>query len=75
MSANLYDLLVAGFPTARGKPAFILPDGTEISYGALEAGCAQVAGHLIALGVRPGDRVALQAEKSVEGVMVYLGVL
>ncbi|WP_372785453.1 AMP-binding protein [Phenylobacterium sp.] len=73
--ANLYDLLAGGFPIDRDKPAFLLGDGSAVSYGELESGAAQVAGHLIARGVEPGDRVALQAEKSVEGVMTYLGVL
>src|SRR5688572_22071591 len=72
---NLYDLLASRFPADRSKPCFLLSDGAEISYGALEAGAAQVAGRLVAEGVGPGDRVALQAEKSAEAVMVYLGVL
>jgi malonyl-CoA/methylmalonyl-CoA synthetase len=72
---NLYDLLAGGFPADRSKPAFLLSDGSAVSYGALEAGAAQVAGHLVANGVEPGDRVGLQAEKSVAGVMIYLGVL
>lgn len=72
---NLYDVLAGGFPADRSKPAFLLSDGSALSYAALEAGAAQIAGHLIATGVAPGDRVALQAEKSVEGVMIYLGVL
>jgi malonyl-CoA/methylmalonyl-CoA synthetase len=75
MSANLYDLLASGFPADRSKPCFILSDGREISYGALERQVALVAGQLIADGVRPGDRVALQAEKSVEAVMIYLATL
>jgi malonyl-CoA/methylmalonyl-CoA synthetase len=75
MSDNLYDLLSRGFPADRSRPCFLLSDGREISYGALEAGAAQVAGWLVARGVAPGDRVALQAEKSAEAVMVYLGVL
>jgi malonyl-CoA/methylmalonyl-CoA synthetase len=73
--ANLYDVLAAGFPADRGKPAFILSDGSQVSYAELEAGAAQIAGHLVASGVAPGDRVGLQAEKSVEAVMIYLGVL
>ena len=73
--ANLYDILAAGFPDDRAKPAFILSDGSQVSYAELEAGVAQVAGHLVASGVAPGDRVGLQAEKSVEAVMIYLGVL
>jgi malonyl-CoA/methylmalonyl-CoA synthetase len=72
---NLYDLLAGGFPADRSQPCFLLGDGAAISYGALEAGAAQVAGHLLAQGVEPGDRVALQAEKSPEAVMVYLGAL
>jgi malonyl-CoA/methylmalonyl-CoA synthetase len=72
---NLYDILAAGFPADRAKPAFLLSDGSAVSYAELEAGAAQVAGHLVGSGVAPGDRVALQTEKSVEAVMVYLGVL
>ncbi|MDB5498180.1 MAG: matB [Phenylobacterium sp.] len=72
---NLYDLLAGGFPADRSKPAFLLSDGSAVSYGELEAGVAQVAGHLVARGVEPDDRVALQAEKSIAGVMIYLAVL
>lgn len=75
MSENLYDLLASRFPGDRTKPCFLLSDGSAISYGDLEAGAAQVAGRLVTEGVSPGDRVALQAEKSPEGIMVYLGVL
>ena len=73
--ANLYDILAAGFPADRSKPVFLLSDGSAVSYAELEAGAAQIAGHLVASGVAPGDRVGLQAEKSVEAVMIYLGVL
>ncbi|MGZ6019543.1 MAG: AMP-binding protein [Phenylobacterium sp.] len=73
--ANLYGILAAGFPADRNKPAFLLSDGAQVSYAELEAGAAQIAGHLMASGVAPGDRVGLQAEKSVEAVMIYLGVL
>ena len=75
MSENLYDLLASRFPADRSKPCFLLSDGNAISYGELESGAAHVAGRLAAEGVEPGDRVALQAEKSPESIMVYLGVL
>lgn len=75
MSANLFELLAARFPADRSAPCFILSDNSEINYGALESAAAHVAARLIAEGVRPGDRVALQAEKSPEIIMVYLGVL
>ncbi|MGH6910165.1 MAG: AMP-binding protein [Phenylobacterium sp.] len=72
---NLYDILAAGFPTDRAKPAFLLSDGAAVSYGELEASVAQAAGELIAQGVEPGDRVALQVEKSIAAVAVYLATL
>jgi malonyl-CoA/methylmalonyl-CoA synthetase len=50
-------------------------DGSAVSYGALEDDVARVAGRLVADGVGPGDRVALQAEKSVAGVAIYLATL
>ncbi len=75
MSENLYELLASRFPTDRSRPCFLLSDGRAISYGELEAGAAHVAGRLAAEGVQPGDRVALQAEKSAETIMAYLGVL
>ncbi len=74
-SANLYDLLASRFPADRSRPCFLLSDGGAISYGALEAGSARVAARLVDEGVAPGDRVALQAEKSAEAIMIYLGVL
>ena len=73
--ANLYEILAASFPTDLAKPAFLLSDGSQVSYGRLEAEVARVAGHLLAQGVEPGDRVGLQDEKSVAGVVIYLATL
>src|SRR5262245_25260093 len=75
MSANLYDLLSAGFPLDRTRPAFLLPGGGQISYGALESGAAHLAALLDARGVKPGDRIACQAPKTPEAVMLYLATL
>ena len=75
MNENLYDLLASRFPDNRTWPCFFLSDGQAISYGDLEAGAARVAARLLAEGVEPGDRVALQAEKSPETIMIYLGAL
>lgn len=73
--SNLYSILAAGFPADRAKPCFILSDGREISYGELERQAGLVAGRLVREGVKPGDRVAMQVEKSVEAVIVYLAAL
>ncbi len=75
MNHNLYAVLSAGFPEDLTRPCLLLPDGGQVSYGQIEQAVSQVAGYLGALGVEPGARVALQAEKSVQGLVVYLGVL
>ena len=72
---NLYSALASSFPGDRSRPAFLLPDGTEVSYGDLEAGTGRLAALLIARGVARGDRVAVQTAKSPQAVMLYLATL
>ena len=75
MSDNLYSLLAAGFPADRGRHAFRPPGGPAVSYAELEHLTAQAATALRARGVQPGDRVALQVEKCIEAVVIYLATL
>jgi malonyl-CoA/methylmalonyl-CoA synthetase len=75
MSDNLYGLLASRFPADRSAPCFILEDGGEISYGAVETGVGRIAALLLSQGVTPGERVAVQSEKSPEAVMLYLATL
>ena len=72
---NLYDLLASRFPADRAKPAFLLADGSAVSYGRLEDDVARTASLLIEHEVEPGDRIALQSEKSVAAVVAYLATL
>ena len=71
---NLYDRLAARFPADRSQPCFLL-EGGQISYGELEAGAGRLASLLISKGVVPGDRVAVQTEKTPQAVMLYLATL
>jgi malonyl-CoA/methylmalonyl-CoA synthetase len=51
------------------------PDGGCLNYAGLEALTARTATALVKLGVKPGDRVAAQVEKSPEALILYLGTL
>src|SRR6266436_3963621 len=50
-------------------------DGQRITYGDLIARVGRMANVLVARGVKPGDRVAAQIEKSVENLVLYLAVV
>ncbi len=52
-----------------------LPDGRKVSYGAMFAAAERIAEVLMATGLQPGERVAVQVEKSLESVQLYLGIL
>ena len=49
--------------------------GETLTFGALFAMAERYANALVAQGVAPGDRVMVQAEKSVEVLAVYLGAV
>ncbi len=50
-------------------------DGGRISYGELIARAGQIANVLVDRGVKVGDRVAAQTEKSVTGLVLYLATV
>ncbi|MBN9001992.1 MAG: malonyl-CoA synthase, partial [Rhizobiales bacterium] len=50
-------------------------DGRHISYGDLIARSGRIANFLVTRGVKPGDRVAVQVEKSVQNLILYLAVV
>jgi malonyl-CoA/methylmalonyl-CoA synthetase len=73
-NANLFSRLFDGLddPT---RLAIETGDGQRITYGDLTARAGQMANVLVARGVRPGDRVAAQTEKSVPGLVLYLATV
>ena len=72
MANHLFDLIRKAMP-AQDKVFLHLPDGSTMSYGDFLAGTGRYANTLRALGVKPGDRVAIQVEKSPETLLLILG--
>ncbi len=56
-------------------PCILRPDGRVERYRDVEAMSARFAAALAAEGVRPGDRVLVQVEKSPEAMGLYLGCI
>jgi len=73
--SNLYTLLLDAFPADRTRPFAFLPVDRVMSYADLEATSARYANAIRKLGVGQGDRVAVQVEKSIDMLMLYLGCL
>jgi malonyl-CoA/methylmalonyl-CoA synthetase len=74
MSENLYTLIRSSI----ADPARIFietGDGRTFSYADTFALAERFAGLLAGLGVQPGDRVAVQVDKSAEALIFYLGVV
>ena len=75
MNENLYSLFAARFPTDLGRPLLHLDGGGMLAYAQAEEGSARYANLLSGLGLQPGDRVAVQVEKSPEALLLYLACL
>jgi len=75
MNENLFALFESRFPRDRSQPMLLLGSGASISYAEADAGSARYASLLASLGLEPGDRVAVQVEKSPEALLLYLACL
>jgi malonyl-CoA/methylmalonyl-CoA synthetase len=74
MSQNLFDL----FASRIADPARIAIEtatGETYAYADVLALSGRIAGALTSLGIGPGDRVAVQVEKSVSALMLYLATV
>jgi len=74
MNANLFALLADSIADPAAT-AIETATGARLSYADLVARTGEMANALAGLGVKPGDRVAAQVEKSVEAIVLYLGTL
>lgn len=74
MNANLFARLFDKLD-APERLAIETAAGERIRYGDLVARAGRLANVLVARGVKPGDRVAAQTEKSVEALVLYLATV
>jgi Acyl-CoA synthetases (AMP-forming)/AMP-acid ligases II len=74
MSDNIFDVL-SGSIADEAAMAIETDAGQRLSYGDLLALSGQMANALVELGLRPGDRLAAQVEKSTEAIILYLATV
>ncbi|MDP4005796.1 malonyl-CoA synthase [Methylobacterium sp. NEAU K] len=74
MTNHLFSLVRDGVPDL-AKTVIETPEGRRYAYADLIARSGAYAAALRAAGVQPGDRVAVQVEKSPEVIFLYLGVV
>lgn len=72
---NLFAALRAAFPQALDEIAVETDTGLFYSWRDLDRGTAMMANLLASLGLPAGARIAVQVEKSVEAMMLYLATL
>ena len=72
---NLYGRFEQAASLAGGTPLFVEGDQVRLTYAGLDRAVGGYAAALVKLGAVPGDRILVQAEKSVEGALLYLASL
>ena len=75
MNHNLFAALRAAFPSDLNVTAVETEDGLCYSWRDLDRASAMIANLLTSLNLPRGARVAVQVEKSVEAMMLYLATL
>jgi long-chain acyl-CoA synthetase len=68
--ANLAEELARHAALYPNRPALHTPD-SALTFGQLDAEATRVARHLVARGLRPGDRVAVHWHNSLEAVILF----
>jgi long-chain acyl-CoA synthetase len=74
MSFNLAAILSETAHVAPDKPVAVF-DGGQLSYRELDVASDRVAANLVAAGIVPGDRVALQLPNIPQFLISYFGIL
>lgn len=75
MQSNLFSALRAAFPRDLDAIAVETDDGLAYSWRDLERASAMIANLFASLKLEEGARIAVQVEKSVEAMLLYLATL
>ena len=74
-NANLFAALRAAFPADLNATAVETDNGLNYSWRDMELATAMLANLLVSLKLPAGSRIAVQVEKSVEAMLLYLATL
>ncbi|NHF74417.1 malonate--CoA ligase [Paracoccus xiamenensis] len=72
---TIYESFIASTDANPGKALFEQPGGADVSYAEARELVERLAAVLTDLGVQPGDRVAVQTDKSTQTICLYLATL
>src|SRR6185503_11622543 len=73
--SNLYTLFAEAAARAGDRPVFVEQGEVRLRYSEFDAAVASWAAALVGMGARTGDRILVQAEKSVDCALLYLASL
>ncbi len=73
--SNFFSLLHKPILNAADRVFLELNDGVTISYGEADRQSARMANRLTQLGLKAGDRITVQVEKSPQVIILYLACL
>ncbi|MEL7044883.1 MAG: malonyl-CoA synthase [Pseudomonadota bacterium] len=75
MNHNLYAHFASRFVDDRDRPLLETSEGQSYRFADIDHRAAQIAEVLVSRGVRTGDRVSVQVEKSAENLSLYFACL
>ncbi len=75
MPQTIFSIFQAQAEERADSPFLMQPDSPTLTYKQAFARTGQIANLFLSLGVEPGDRIAVQADKSVDTLLTYLAAM
>lgn len=75
MTQSMYALLASRFPAKVDVPFIVEDDGAMLAYSQVDEKTGRIGNVFERHGLKKGDRIVVQAEKSVLSVLIYLASL